>query len=86
MAIRREAMSAWEGLADRIERKIKNIPAHNPAYVSAVPLTLGKILDARVLRKIAEEAANEAALTNLESTVQSYGLPSLISIFTARRR
>lgn len=59
-------MSRWEGLTDRIEKRIRAIPANDPGYISAVPGTLGRILDGDLIRKIAEEAAIEAALTNME--------------------
>ena len=47
-------------LADRIEKRIRRIPASNPAYISFVPKTLGNVLDAELLRFIALEAANVA--------------------------
>lgn len=46
-------MSAWEGLADRIEKRIREIPAKNPGHIWAV--------SDHLIRKIAEEAARAAA-------------------------
>jgi len=48
-------------LADRIEVRIREIPASNPGYVSAFAgETLGNVLSRDLLRKIAETAAKEA--------------------------
>lgn len=44
-------------LADRIEARIRDIPASNPGYISVVRETLGAVLSRELLRKIAEEAA-----------------------------
>jgi len=47
-------------LADRIEKRIREIPANNPGYISVVQETLGRILAPSLLRRIALEAAAEA--------------------------
>lgn len=47
-------------LVDRIEKRIREIPASNPGYVSLVREDLGMVLSHDLLRKIAEEAAAEA--------------------------
>lgn len=62
-------MSKWEGLTDRIEKRIRAIPANNPAFITAAPATLGRLLDGDLIRKIASEAAIEAAMTNLEDGI-----------------
>lgn len=46
-------------LAERIEKRIRAIPTSDPRYISFAPSTLGKLLAPALLRKIAEEAANE---------------------------
>jgi hypothetical protein len=48
-------------LADRIEKRIAEIPASNPGYMAMTNETLGTVLDRNLLRRIAEEAADEAA-------------------------
>jgi hypothetical protein len=60
--MREESMT----LADRIERRIRNIPANNPGYISVCPENLGSILSNALLRKIAQEAADEAT-THIKS-------------------
>lgn len=48
-------------LADRIEKRIRAIPASNPGYVAVTRETLGDLLARDLLRKIALEAADEAS-------------------------
>jgi hypothetical protein len=45
-------------LADKIEERIKKLPAHNPAYISMCQQTLEDVLDENLLRHIALEAAD----------------------------
>lgn len=47
-------------LADRIEKRIREIPAHNPGVISCVQENLGRVLSRDLLRRIAVEAADEA--------------------------
>lgn len=55
--------SQRSGLADRIERRIREIPANNPGVISFCHETIGSLLSHNLLRKIAEEAAAEATKT-----------------------
>lgn len=47
-------------LADRIEKRIREIPAHNPGVISCMQENLGRLLARDLLRRIALEAADEA--------------------------
>lgn len=47
-------------LAERIEERIREMPACNPGYLAVVPETLGRVLHRELIRKIAEVAAAEA--------------------------
>jgi hypothetical protein len=47
-------------LADRLEKRIREIPARNPGYISVVSETLSNVLSASLIRQIALEAAAEA--------------------------
>lgn len=49
-----------KSLADRIEARIRQIPARNPVYISMRQETIAETLDSRLIRKIAEAAAKEA--------------------------
>lgn len=56
-------------LVDRIEDRIRAIPASNPGYIAFYPETLGHVLSRPLLRRIAEEAAEVcAALTTPKAT------------------
>lgn len=56
-----------EELADRIAARIGRIPASHGGYIQVSPTTLRQCLDSELLRKIAREAAEEAAaLTALQ--------------------
>lgn len=48
-------------LATRIEQRLRLLPARDHQVVTGAPVTLGAILDRGLIRRIAEEAANEAA-------------------------
>ena len=45
-------------LENRIYAAIREIPASNPAYISAATSTLGRVLDDGLLREIAKQAAS----------------------------
>ena len=47
-------------LAERIERRIRKIPAENSGYISACQSFLGRELSGELLKAIANEAAQEA--------------------------
>lgn len=44
-------------LADRIEARIREIPASNPGVISFAKPALHRVLDRDLIRRIAEEAA-----------------------------
>lgn len=50
-------------LAERIERRISDIPASNPSVMSLYPTTLDSILSRDLIKEIAKQAAAEAVLT-----------------------
>jgi hypothetical protein len=47
-------------LSDQIEKRIRDIPASNPGYISLYPETLGSILSPELIREIAKAAAEVA--------------------------
>lgn len=47
-------------LADRIERRLRGIPASHGGYISVLPSDLGRVLSRELLSRIADEAAKEA--------------------------
>lgn len=46
-------------LADRIERRLLNLPANNPGVISFHPTTLQNVMSRELIRRIATEAAAE---------------------------
>jgi len=53
-------LSMTNNLADKIEAKIREIPASHGGYITVAPSNLGRVLDGALLRKIAEVAATVA--------------------------
>ena len=47
-------------LSERIEARIRAIPANNPGYISVVQSDLGQLLASDLLERIAMDAADEA--------------------------
>ena len=49
-----------DSLADRIEKRMREIPASNSSYISPIQENLGRVLSESLIRRIALEAAAEA--------------------------
>ena len=55
-------------LADRIEKRIREIPASNPGVVSFTESVLRNVLSRDLIRRIAEEAAKEIEKKDLTAS------------------
>lgn len=58
-------------LTERIENRIRAIPASNPGFISVGSRTLGDLLADDLLRTIAKEAAAEAVIPSQERGAKS---------------